>query len=66
MLITLKEWSIRNFEEGSRPCARTLRRWVDQGRLSTTPTRIGNRYYVEVDTQPIGKSRSDLGKRGVS
>jgi hypothetical protein len=62
MMISLKEWAEKYFGN-SAPCATTLRRWVDQGRFSTTPVKIGRAYFIPNTTTVSGQTRADIGRK---
>lgn len=51
-LMSLAQYREMAFEEGSRPDIRTLRRWLELGKLPIYGKRIGKKYYVDPARTP--------------
>lgn len=52
-LITLKNWAQMTFGEDS-PHVNTLRRWVNDGRISPRPQKIGKTWFVKPNAEYKG------------
>ncbi len=50
-LMTIKEYRETMFTWNSRPSTRTIKRWIEQGRI--TGRKIGGQYYVDPDTDVV-------------
>lgn len=45
-LVPLRDWAISMFGEDNLPHVHTLRNWVNNGKISPRPQKIGRGYFV--------------------
>ena len=43
-LMKLSQWANREFADGSAPCTKTLKAWIDKGTIAGM--KVGGQYYV--------------------
>ena len=59
MLMTIREYIDTHFAEASRPKPCTVRRWIEQGRLTYRIERMGNTIYIDTAVRLTGDDLVD-------
>ncbi len=59
--ITLEAWAAKEFAPA--PSARTLRRWVADGKIVPAPVLIGRTYWCQPNAVHVAEAQATLGQR---